>query len=544
MNKKITLVLLLIFTFLIRFLFLDKNPPALFFDEVDAAYQAEIFNMQQGDYFGNKYPVHFHSLADWRTPLYIYSVSLVKTVVNHPEISVRLPSVIFSTLSVYFFYLLTNSFLATALFSLNPWSIHYGRSAFEVSGMLMALLGGFYYLKKYFTNYHLFYLFLSVLFFILTPYFYSTSKAFLVFLALGILIIYWHQLKKIPLKHWFIGLFLCIILLAPLGLDTLNGRAGFRFSYINIFHDPHSADKVNFERYSDYILSSPSSLLSSKINHNKITLVLNRFINNYFSAFSTDFLFIRGDSNSRHGFDGHGLFYYIDALLIILGLVGIYKQKKVSETDKFFIFLLITAPIPFSLTTDSTGGHATRLILMLPSLIYLVYRGALIVKKSSKLLFKILLLVYLVSVFHFYHFYRYDYPQKNAMYWQANVKESVEATKKYSQPIYFSSFYESFLPFFLYYQPYLPVDAPSLHLHPVDSDIISGSSLDSHYFFGHIKWNNFNKISIPPSIFVVPATELSQLPLDKNQQPLLKQLEFIPKKYINSQDFYIFSYEK
>jgi len=58
--------------------------------------------------------------------------------------------------------------------------------------------------------------------------------------------------------------------------------------------------------------------LSSKIFHNKYGLILGKFITNYFSSFSTDFLFINGDQNARQGFGGAGLLYYLDFFLIIL----------------------------------------------------------------------------------------------------------------------------------------------------------------------------------------------------------------------------------
>jgi len=147
--KKITIFLILILALFLRRYHLETLPPSLFSDEADAGYQALIFNQNQTDYYGNKFPTHFHSFADWRTSLYIYSVSFFQKLSSNPELAVRLPSVFFSVASVYLFYLITNSPLAALLLAISPWSIHYGRSGFEVSGMLAAFLAGLYFWKKY-----------------------------------------------------------------------------------------------------------------------------------------------------------------------------------------------------------------------------------------------------------------------------------------------------------------------------------------------------------------------------------------------------------
>jgi len=102
-KAKIFLIFILILSLFLRLFRVSTLPPALFADEVDAGYQAMIFNQNKTDYFGNKFPVHFHSFSDWRTSLYIYSISFFQNITNNSDIAIRLPSVVFSVVSVHLF---------------------------------------------------------------------------------------------------------------------------------------------------------------------------------------------------------------------------------------------------------------------------------------------------------------------------------------------------------------------------------------------------------------------------------------------------------
>lgn len=542
MFKKISILLILFFALFLRSYHLDTLPPSYFSDEVDAGYQALVFNKDKTDYFGNKYPVHFHSFSDWRTSLYIYSISIFQRITNYSDLAIRLPSVVFSTASIYVFYLLTGSLIATFIFSICPWSIHYGRIGFEVSGMLFTILTGIYFWKKYTQNSRLYQLLLSIFFFSLSPYFYSTSKLFLIILAILIFTIWYSKIKKTKLLHLIIAGVFALVLLSPLIIDTIKGQAGFRFSYISIFSDPQLGKTTDYLRYQDVFTTHQgqtgvSTSLLSKIFHNKYGLIFNKFISNYFSSFSTEFLLISGDQNPRHGFATHGLIYYLDFFLIFFGLINVIKNRHQDRLGLLFVWILVLAPIPFSLTRDSIGPHATRLILMLPSLIYLSYQGILYLSFLYKSLPIFILALYTISFMSFWHYYNFDYPQESAMSWHWGMKESVKEASKYQIPIYFSNSYEPFLPFFLYYQPYLPQNTPSQNIVHQSNSFFDGSAISDRYFFGHLNWSSLSDVKTD-SIFVIPANSQSEVPKS------LKLIKKIDKKYINSEDFYLYTNEK
>ena len=535
-NRLLTIFFLIIIAISLftRLANLSSYPPALSSDEVDAGYQAMVFNAQGTDYYGNKLPIHFHSFSDWRTSATIYSTAILQKLHVSPELSVRLPSAIFGLISIYLLFLITGSPVAAFLLAISPWAIHYSRTGFEVSGMLMVLLAGLYLFQRFQKTLHPKYLIASLFFFCLSPYFYSTAKFLLPFIFLLLLIIWRHLFLKLT-PRFLVAAFLAIVLfLSPMALDTLRGRSGFRFSYISIFTEPHREQTTDLLRYQDVLSGHPdevglkTSLLSSLL-HNKYQLIAQRFFNNYFLSFDNSFLFLTGDGNIRQGFGQHGLLYLLDAIFIALGLI--YYFRKPDTLGSFFLLLLLLAPIPFALTRDSTTGHATRLILMLPSLIYFCYRG--IGKKYFVIPF------YLLFFFTFWHYYTLHYPQAAAADWQSGKKEAVMAAHSFpNQKIYYSSTPETFISYFLFYNSYMPAAPLAQVITEVHTNSFDGSAIDNKYFFGHINWDAAP--ADPDEIFVLTQNEYKSLPHPTD----FKVLKIIPKKYLSAPDYYFLTPSK
>lgn len=282
---------------------------------------------------------------------------------------------------------------------------------------------------------------------------------------------------------------------------------------------PHREQIVDTLRYEDILLSHPNEVgiptpKSSFIFHNKYQLIFQKFVQNYLSSFSTDFLFINGDSNTRHGFGGHGLFYSFEIILIFIGLFIWFKNK--TQLGTLFLTILI-APIPFALTRDSSSAHATRLIFMLPSLIYFI---SLALNK-----YKFVFIFYIFSLISFWHFYTLHYPQATARQWHTGLKQVIAQTKDIQNNLYFSSKYESFVPFFLYYYPYSSIP----QFKEFNNDSFSGLSLDNRFFFGNINPNNLSNLS-PSSTLIISESEYLS-----GQYNNLKIVSKIPKSYQNQE---------
>jgi hypothetical protein len=533
-TQTLLLILIVIFAAFIRLYHINTLPPSLFYDEVDAGYQAMVFNQNQSDYYGNKFPINFHSFGDYRTSLQIYSVALSERLTHNPELSIRLPSAVFGILSVIIIFFITKSIIPSFLLAIFPWAIHYSRIGFEVSGMIMVLLTGIYFWQKYLNTSKFKYLLSAIFFFCLSPYFYSTANLFFPIIAILVLIIWHRNILKINIKRIIICLLFGVLLLTPLITTTLGGKSGFRFSYIGIFTMPHREQVTNQLRYEDILLNHSGQIgvktpLISQILHNKYQLVLQKFTSNYFLSFSTDFLFLTGDNNTRQGFGGHGLLYLIDAPLLLIGLFFYFKKRD--KIGTLFLGMLLLAPVPFALTRDSTSAHATRLILMLPSIIYFVYLGIKNIQLKYPLSIYLIILLYGCSFFNFWHYYNHHYPQESARYWNMSMKEAVIATAPYSEnTLVFSDSYLSFVSFFLFYHPYIlnPQSSLADHLKPITNNSFSGQVLDNKYYFGHINWTNLS--SFPPdTIYVIPSSE--------STIGSFQIINTIDKKYLNQEGF-------
>ncbi|MFA6250295.1 MAG: hypothetical protein WC686_02185 [Candidatus Shapirobacteria bacterium] len=539
--KIILLIFITLLSIYFRLYHLSSLPPSLFADEVDAGYQAFTFNQNRTDYFGHQLPSHFQSFSDWRTPFYIYSIALVNKVIGYSDIAVRLPSVIFGSLIIPVLFLLTGSLIPPIMFAVSPWAIHYGRTGFEVMGMLLVFLLGILFWQRFYQSQKKRFLYLSIVFFCLSPYFYSTAKLFLILIFFILLIVFSPQIKKIGLKTAVYGFLVASLCLLPLIIDTVKGNSGFRFSYINIFTRNRS-QSVDLARYHDILLDQSGQVgvktpFASFFFHNKFQLIAKQFFENYISSFSTTFLVLGGDANPRHGFGGkQGLIYATDLIFVLVGIYLVIRQK--SKFGQLFLWLLLLAPIPYALTVDSSSPHSTRLILMLPSIIILASEG---VKRFFTNPITKIIIVALLSfqVISFWHYYLYHYPQDTARYWHTGMKEAVLAAQGSSPGrIIFSDTFEPFLPFYLYYSKYqlAPKDSVSSRLRQIDTPLFTGKSLDNHAFFGRIAWSQSFKI--PPDLtLVIPKSEYNNLP--ENYQKQLSIVTHVPAVYVIQEEFLI-----
>lgn len=505
----IFLILLVIFS---SYLYLNKNtsvPPSLYSDESDISYQAFIFNQKHTDYFGNKFPIHFHSYADWQPSFFIYTVALTQKFIGHTDASVRIPAAIFGSLTVLLFSLIINqllknnfwSILGGFLLSITPWLFHFSRSGFAVTNMLFLTLLGIYFWIKFIKTNQIKNFYFSIISFTLLTYSYSTAKLHLVFIFITLYLIWFKTINKIPLKDKLLTILLIFLISLPIISDTLQGRAGYRFSYINIFSDPTVSKTVDYYRQEDSAMVYGQQIglkpmFVSKIAHNKLVQWSELFIKNYFSAFSTEFLFLKGDGNLRQGIQTVGNLLFPDLFLIIIGISYVFIKK--SPNQKIYLFFLINlvlVPIPFALTRDSIFPHATRLILMLPFLIFFSLLG---LKKifeitTSKSLITIILFIYLICFGRFTHQYYFHYPNLSARDWHFGMKEAVIKAKNlnYSKT-YFVNSYEPFMPFFLNYTEHIPTNkniSPAESLIWDNNQFFTGMQTENKYYLGNIEWS-------------------------------------------------------
>jgi 4-amino-4-deoxy-L-arabinose transferase-like glycosyltransferase len=443
-SKKILLVILLVASFL-RLFKLSVNPPSLFGDELDLGYHAYSIAKTGRDYQGNLMPLHFHSLAEWRTPLYLYSAVPTVAVFGVTPLGVRLPAAFFGILTVGAMYFLTRrmfdsekiGLFAAGLLAISPWHLHYSRAGFEVTELLFFLIFGLLmFLKSLDENK---WLWLSVVFLVLTPLIYSTAKMFTPFLMLCLFVLYRDRIFKFEKKELKKAIIAGLILGAPIVWSTLFGGGATRFNYISVFSDPTIESEVGFARGIDAGVRGETGLALTpkfldRVIHNKFTFVGERIVKNYFQSFSTEFLFMKGDPDPRHSI-GIGELYRIEVVMLLAGIIFLFTSKKVSQKVKLFIFLwIMLAPVPAAITRDG-GNHATRLIVALPTYIFLIAFGLnTVFEKLSGNYLKLATAgiagLYALSLFFYIHEYYVHYPWYSQRWWHAGWGEAISSVKE------------------------------------------------------------------------------------------------------------------
>ncbi len=454
---------------------LDKVPIELFGDELDVGYQAYSILKTGEDLYGQKMPIFFHSLSEYRVPLFIYSTIPTVAIWGLNEWGVRLSAAFWGIISIIGVFLLVKylfdekkALVAALILSISPWHVHYSRAAFEVT-MLLAFLvfATLFFLKGLKNN---FYLYLSVLLFALTPYIYSTATLFMPLWVLTLVILNRRSLslskqsfsvnkknlsKNIGKK--LIVLLIFIIILLPYGVNTVSGKAGERFNAISIFSEKSLQDKILLAQQRDIL---PFGL--QRFFYNKPLAYGQTFTMNYLRAFSPEFLFLNGDPNFRQSVHEMGLMYLYELIPLFWGIFLL--NKMASQQKKIILGWLLIAPIPAALTYDG-GFHATRNFLMLFPLVTLVAFGLMDIfqKIKNKSILKFLpLMILLLGVFNFSLFsqrYFYMYPLESWRAWNFGFKQAlqyVDQNQEQYSKIYLNNTYEPSLIRFLFWTKYDP----------------------------------------------------------------------------------------
>ena len=264
--SNLLLIGILVIASLLRLWQLDRVSVSLFGDELDVGYHAYSILKTGRDYSGNFLPIHFQSLAEWRTPLYLYSVVPTVALFGVSPWGVKLPAAIFGILGVWVFYLFIRqitgkqgiALLCALVLALSPWHVQYSRAGFEVTQLLTLYIAGIYFFLRGLKNGK--WLFPSAVFLALTPWAYSTAKLFLPLTFAALVLIWRRDLLKLPRKQLIIAALCFAIVAAPIAFSTVFGGGAQRFNYISIFSDPTMSPEIGFAR-----LRFPSQQLRKEI---------------------------------------------------------------------------------------------------------------------------------------------------------------------------------------------------------------------------------------------------------------------------------------
>src|SRR5258708_24770677 len=225
--KKLILIAIIVLAFALRFYRLDSFP-ALNADEAAIGYNAYSLIQTGKDEHGHAWPIHFQSFNDYKPGLYFYLVLPFIKILGLNELAVRLPNAILSVATVLIVYFLVKELfkkdsiaLLSALFlAISPWHIHFSRGGWEANTALFLVVSGVLFFHKGLTKNR--YLYLSIIFFVLSMYCYQATRVVTPLIGLGLVLIYRKEIFR-NLKPYLTSAILGFLILIPLLMDFTHG---------------------------------------------------------------------------------------------------------------------------------------------------------------------------------------------------------------------------------------------------------------------------------------------------------------------------------
>jgi len=466
-------LLIVLLAIALRFAGIEKVPPALNWDEISHGYNAYSILKTGKDEWGAVLPTIFRAYGDYKLPVYIYLTALSEAIFGLTALAVRLPGVLAGIVTVVFTYFLARklfnpkvALLSSLLVAIEPWSLFLSRGAFEANLALALILPGFYFFLKGLKESK--YLVLATFLLGLSVWTYNSARIFVPLMIAATKILYWKDLRVLWKKakvHLFFTSAIAIIFFVPMFWQLIGPAGQARYGKVAII-DEGAIAQINDSR----ALSKYSSSIS-RIIYNKGTYFGSRFVKNYFSHFSLDFLASRGGTHYQFSLPGHGLIYGVNIVFFLVGLIWLLKSRK---KESFFVLAwLLLSPIPSSLTREAP--HVLRAITMLPVPMLITaigFSSFLDWARKRKFSQKVATIIYLVVLFLFTEGYltQYfeNYPKDYSWSWQYGYQDVVSyakevygdydkivVTKKYGEP-------HEFLLFFWPWEPEMYRNDPNL----------------------------------------------------------------------------------
>ncbi len=439
MKTKLILLIIIVTALFLRFFRLDINPPSLTWDEVAWGYNAYSLNSDGKDEFGRFLPFNYlESFGDFKPPVYAYLDVLPIKIFGLTELAVRLPSALFGTLTVLLTYFLTkrifkntnnkNSLeignwkleipvIAAALLAISPWHILLSRAAFEANVASFFIIFGVHAFLKGVQDKSI-YLTLSAVSFVLSMYTFNSSRVVAPMLVLALTILFFKEIWKMK-KIGVISVIFGIVLLLPAMPFLLSPQARLRYQEVNIFSN------IDLIKTSNQQIENDHNVWWSKIIHNRRIIYTREYMKHYFDNLSFNFLFIKGDGNSKFSTQDVGQMFLWELPFLLIGTLLLFRFR---EGNWLIIPIwLLLGIIPAAAARETP--HALRIETTLPTFQILVSYGIvnafLFLKKYQRVYISALSFFGLLFFVYFMHVYFVQYPWEFSGDWQYGYKESI-----------------------------------------------------------------------------------------------------------------------
>lgn len=458
--NKVSFQLALIFlvSFILRLIFVTSVPPALNWDEVSLGYNAFSILKTGSDEWGKFLPLTFEAFGDYKLPGYIYTLVPFIAVFGLTEYSVRLPSIIFGSLSVIFLYFIVLEFtkekkwalISAVLLAISPWHFFLSRIALEANLALSFFLCGLLFLSKGLRK--SIYLIPASLLLAFSIFTYNSARIFVPLFILVFIILYKDKIK-ISRVSVISGLIFSTFLIAGFYLAVFQDSSA-RYYWVRILDE----GAISFLDQSRNNSAFPDVL--TKLIYNRPVYFASNFLLNYLKHLSVQFLAISGGSNYQFSLQNMGLIYIIELPFLLFGFFKLLKNKL----DRLFLLWFLIAPIPSALTREAP--HVLRSIFMIGSIQVITAFGLIqifeLFEKKKILLISISVLIVffiLINAAIYFNSYFTQYPKEYSQAWQYGYQQAVDTVvknyEKYPR-IYFTKRYGEPHIFYLFYTKYDP----------------------------------------------------------------------------------------
>jgi hypothetical protein len=321
---------------------LENNPPGLWQDEASTGLDAFLIFQNGQDQTGVRWPMIFRSFGDYPLGLYRYLAAPVVGLLGLSAGTERLVAAASGSLLLVLTGLLVRDRYgnwagigAWVSGALCPFWIHFSRYGSEAILLPTCLTAAWYAVEKSKKDPR--WLWVAGAAFGLTAHTYHAAKVVLPLFGIVFLWSQWAYARKLwsgpARKHLMASALIFSVLVIPAAAAAFSPEGQARGRTVLAWH------------------------------HAEGSTVLRLVIDNYLSYFSLPLLFGRGGPAMAQSVPGLGLFNWLDAPFLLLGLFRMARRRE--RTDGLLLFWLALGPLPGGLTYEAQ--NVGRAIAWLPA---------------------------------------------------------------------------------------------------------------------------------------------------------------------------------
>jgi 4-amino-4-deoxy-L-arabinose transferase-like glycosyltransferase len=342
----LTVVAILLLAAALRLADLERVPPALNVDEAVNAYEAYSLLNTGRDEWGAPWPVTMRTFNDYRRPAIVYSAIPFIAVFDLTIFGIRATAAFWGWLGVLFTYRLARDMfgrqvgvLAGLMLALSPWHIGLSRIGMEGTSLAFLVVAGMWCLWRWYQGRRQRWLIAAGVVWGLSLYTYTPTQALTPLLLLACGVIFFKQLWQ-QRRATLLGALLFLLVAAPLVYTIVT-------------------NEVTWNRLKVVSLFRPGEPLVPTLR-----LAGRQWLGHYSPAY----LFLRGDADEVLHAQGFGQLYWLDMLLLPLGLVGLAQGRYDRRAVALLLAWIALASLPAALTVTYKGlPHSLRGIPVLPA---------------------------------------------------------------------------------------------------------------------------------------------------------------------------------